>query len=275
MANDEYLNSILKWRKEVDANLRRENSWLALAGLFWLRQGTNLIGSDPNCDIKLPSRAPAHLGRFEFDGNNVTLLVDGDTAVEVNGEATKTAQLDADEEDVPSFITLGEMRMVVVRRSKGVGIRLWDNTRDERHTRPPRTWYPVKEEYRIPANYARFEEPKIVQMPDILGMILNEKMNGEVTFPFGGRSLKALVTEEPDHRLYLQFKDLTNGDTTFPATRYLYTEPHDQGQVVVDFNKAYNPPCSFTNYATCSFAPRQNHLEARIEAGETYSGPRK
>ena len=137
MPNEEYVNSILKWRKEVDTNLRRENGWLALAGLFWLRKGTNLIGSDPSCDIKLPSRAPKKLGRFEFDGNNVTLYVETERAVEVNGMETKTALLDADQEDVPSFITMDDMRMVVVRRSKGVGIRLWDNMREERRTFPP------------------------------------------------------------------------------------------------------------------------------------------
>ena len=94
--------------------------------------------------------------------------------------------------------------------------------------------------------------PKIVQMPDILGEVIDEKMNGEIAFEFAGQKLKLLVTEEPDHRLLIQFKDLTNGKTTFQATRYLYTDPHQDGKVFVDFNKAYNPPCSFTDYATCS-----------------------
>lgn len=272
MPNEEYSKSILKWRAEVDANLRRENSWLALAGLYWLRKGTNLIGSDPSCDIKLPSRAPKNLGRFEFDGNNVTLSVDDNSKLEVNGVETKTALLDADQEDVPSFITTGQLRMVVVRRSKGIGIRLWDNTREQRHTYPPRIWYPVNEAYNIPAVYVRYSTPKIVQMPDILGAVIDEKMAGEVVFRWLGEALKLLVTEEPDHRLYIQFKDLTNGATTFPSTRYLYTDPEEGGKVFVDFNKAYNPPCSFTDYATCSFAPRENYLNVAIEAGEKYTG---
>ncbi len=272
MPNEEYINSVLKWRREVDTNLRRENGWLALAGLSWLRKGTNTIGSDPECDIVLPSRAPKQLGRFEFDGNNVTLHVNTERAVEVNGVETKSALLDADQEDVPSFITMDEMRMVVVRRSKGVGIRLWDNTREQRRTFPPREWYPVKEEYRIPAAYNRYPSPKIVQMPDILGAILDEKMDGELIFPIAGRTLKILVTEEPDHRLYIQFKDLTNNKTTYPSSRYLYTDSIQSGKVFVDFNKAYNPPCAFTDYATCSFAPRENYLDAAIEAGEMYSG---
>src|SRR5215467_6234487 len=145
MTNDEYLKSIDKWRQEVENNLRRENGWLALAGLYWLRKGENIIGSDSQSDIRLPARAPAHVGTFEFDGNNVTLNVEADLPLEVNGVAAKTALLDADQEDVPSFITFNDMRMVVVRRSKGVGIRIWDNTREERRTFPPRKWYPIKE----------------------------------------------------------------------------------------------------------------------------------
>jgi uncharacterized protein len=109
-------------------------------------------------------------------------------------------------------------------------------------------------------------------MPDILGAVLDEKMDGEVEFSLARKKLKLLVTEEPDHRRYIQFKDLTNGKTTFPATRYLYTEVTGSGKIFLDFNKAYNPPCSFTNYATCTFAPRENYLDAAIEAGETYSG---
>jgi len=272
MPDEEYEKSILKWRTEVDTNLRRENGWLALAGLFWLRKGTNLVGSDSDCDIKLPPRAPKRLGRFEFDGNNVTLYVETERAVEVNGVETKTALLDADQEDMPSFITVGEMRMVVVRRSKGVGIRLWDNTREERRTFPPREWYPVKEEYHVPATYTRFETPKVVQMPDILGAILDENMDGGVTFKLGGKTFTLLATELPDKRLYIQFMDTTNGKTTYPSSRYHYTDAHSDGKVFVDFNKAYSPPCAFTDYATCTFAPKENHLNMAIEAGELFKG---
>lgn len=271
MANEEYIKGVNKWRQEVDNNLRRENGWLALAGLFWLRKGTNLIGSDPDCDITLPARAPKKLGTFEFDGNNVTLNVESDWPVEVNGTVSKTALLDADQEDVPSFITFSDMRMVVVRRSKGVGIRLWDNTKEARRTFPSRQWYPVKEEMRIPAIYTRYETPRIVKMPDILGAILDEQMQGFVTFELNGQTYELMATEEPDHRLFLPFMDLTNGKT-YPSGRYHYTDAYENGKVFIDFNKAYNPPCAFTNYATCTFPPPENHLKVAIEAGEIYMG---
>lgn len=270
MANEEYVNSILKWREEVETNIRRENGWLALAGLFWLRKGDNIIGSDPASDIRLPSRAPKRLGTFDFDGNNVTLSVEAEIEVEVNGTSTRTALLDADVEDVPSFITFSEMRMVVVRRSKGVGIRLWDNTREDRRLFPPRQWYPVKEEFRVPARFFRFETPKIVKMPDILGAIQDELMQGYVTFELNGQSHELVAEELPDRRLYIQFMDKTNGNPTYPSGRYHYTDPQENGKVFVDFNKAYSPPCAFTDYATCTFPPQENHLKMPIEAGEIY-----
>ncbi len=275
MANEEYITSVLQWRQEMDVNLRRENGWLALAGLFWLRKGENIIGSHPSSDILLPKRAPARLGIFYFDGNNVTLHVETDLPIEVNGVVTKTALLDADQEEVPSFITFDNMRMVVLRRSKGVGIRLWDNTREERRTFPPREWYPVKEEYRVPATYTRFETPKIVKMPDILGAILDEPMQGFVSFELHGKKHELLVEELPDHRLFIQFMDETNGNPTYPSGRYHYTDAHENGKVFLDFNKAYSPPCAFTDYATCTFPPRENHLKIRIEAGEIYPGHHK
>lgn len=270
MANEEYINSVNKWRQEVNTNLRRENGWLALAGLFWLRRGENIIGSSLDSDIRLPARAPRRIGTFEFDGNNVTLNVEIDLPIEVNGVATQTALLDADQEDVPSFITFNDMRMVVVRRSKGVGIRLWDNTREQRYTFPDREWYPVKEQLRVPAKFIHYDVPKIVKMPDILGAILDERMEGYVTFELFGRQHELIVSELPDRRLFIQFMDETNGNPTYPSGRYHYTDAHEDGKVFIDFNKAYSPPCAFTDYATCTFPPQENHLRVAIEAGEIY-----
>jgi uncharacterized protein (DUF1684 family) len=272
MTDNEYETSILKWRQEVETNIRRENGWLALAGLFWLRKGTNLIGSDRESDILLPERTPSRLGTLEFDGNNVTLNVEADLPVEVNGVATRSALLDADQEDVPSFITFEDIRMVVVRRSRGVGIRVWDNAREARHTFPSREWYPVKEEYRVPATYTRYETPKIVKMPDILGAILDEPMQGFVSFKLRGKKHELMVEELPDRRLFIQFMDLTNGNPTYPSGRYHYTDAHENGKVFVDFNKAYSPPCAFTEFATCTFPPQENHLDVAVEAGELFPG---
>lgn len=273
MVNEGYVNNIRKWRQEMDTNLRRENGWLALAGLFWLRNGENIIGSDHTSDILLPARAPERLGTFQFDGSKVRLNVEANLHLEVNGMATKSAVLETDEEDVPSFITFNEMRMVVVRRAHRVGIRLWDNTREERRIFPPREWYPIKENLRLPAAFSRFPTAKVVELPDILGASQDQPMHGYVSFELGGKKYQLLATEEPDHRLFVQFKDLTNGRTTYPSGRYHYTDPYEKDKpFYIDFNKAYNLPCAFTEYATCTFPPPENHLKVAIEAGERFKG---
>lgn len=216
---------------------------------------------------------PARIGTLEFDGNNVTLNFEVDLPIEVNGVSTRTALLDADQEDVPSFITFNDIRMVVVRRSKGVGIRVWNNTREQRRTFPPREWYPVKEEYHIPAMYIRYKHMKIVKMPDILGAVQDDPIHGYVTFQFNGQNHELIITEEPNRRLIIQFMDTTNGNPTYPSGRYHYTDAYKEGQeFFIDFNKAYNLTCAFTEYATCTFPSPENHLKVTIEAGELYPG---
>ncbi|MBE7535599.1 MAG: DUF1684 domain-containing protein [Anaerolineales bacterium] len=271
MTSEKYLKNVYMWREEMDDNLRRENGWLALAGLFWLRQGKNIVGSAPDADILLPKRAPAKLGVFEFDGSNVAIQIEASLPVEINGVEAKSAALSADEENVPSFITFDNMRMVVVRRSKGVGIRLWDNTREDRNVYPPREWYAVKDEYLVPATYTKYETPQIVKMPDILGSILDEQMHGYVSFELNGQQRELMAQELPDRRLFIQFMDETNNQSTYPSGRYHHTDPHENGSVFIDFNKAYSPPCSFTEYATCTFPPQENHLQTAVEAGELYT----
>jgi hypothetical protein len=107
-------------------------------------------------------------------------------------------------------------------------------------------------------------------MPDILGAILDQRMEGFVSFELKGQKHELIVEELPDHRLFIQFMDLTNGHPTYPSGRYHYTDTHENGKVFIDFNKAYSPPCAFTEYATCTFPPQENHLNVAIEAGEIY-----
>jgi len=109
-----------------------------------------------------------------------------------------------------------------------------------------------------------------VKMPDILGAILDEPMQGFVSFELQGKKYELQAEELPDHRLFIQFMDQTNGHPTYPSGRYHYTDAHAEGKLVIDFNKAYNPPCAFTDYATCTFPPQENRLDVAIEAGEIY-----
>jgi uncharacterized protein (DUF1684 family) len=274
MNYETYIRDVEQWQSDMDANLRRENGWLALAGLFWLRKGINTVGSSPDCDIRLPEQAPPLLGALDFDGNHVTVDLDIGQTTDVNGFPIHSgAVLTPEDDNDASFITFKDLRMVIIRRSHGVALRLWDNLRDERIHFPRRTWFQVDPRYSLAALYTMYPAPAKVSVPNVFGDFESGYVQGYVSFKLDGRSHNLDVSEVDDGRLYICFKDLTSGVETYPAGRYLYSEVVQQdGRVALDFNRAYNPPCAFTGFATCSFAPQSNNLKVAIKAGERYGG---
>lgn len=272
MASNEYENQILQWRaKRYDA-LVRENGWLALAGLFWLRQGRNLIGSNPMCEVILPERAPTFLGIVELKGKTARLHTAEGVQVQINGKLVQKAILKSSKEAKPSYITWNDMRMVLHEHVGKYAIRIWDNQRVQRFTIPLLKWFPINKSFRMKARYTRYPEPKISEQPDMFGETVEDRLDGYVTFKFEGKTYKLDVTEVKDQKLFIKFRDLTSSKETYPPSRYYYTEPVQNGKVNLDFNYSYSPPCAFTEYATCIFAPQQNYLPFRVEAGEIYRG---
>ncbi len=160
MIPQDYPQKIEQWHAERETSIRRENGWLALAGLFWLKEGENRIGSAAGNEIVLPSRFPAFLGTILLQNGQTFLQAEEGAGMQVNGQpATRTA-LKTDVEESPSYITLEGIRMVVIARPSGMGLRLWDNLRKERMLYPARQWFPVNDALRLPARYERYETPR-------------------------------------------------------------------------------------------------------------------
>ncbi|RPI96787.1 MAG: DUF1684 domain-containing protein [Chloroflexi bacterium] len=269
---DEYEDQILQWRARKYQERVGENGWLTLAGLAWLNPGRNLIGSNPMCEVILPEHAPTFLGIVEWKGKTTSLQVAEGVQVQVNGKAVQKTVLRSDQDAKPSYITWNKIRMVLHEYAGKFGIRIWDNQRRNVFTLPLLKWFPINRDFRFNARYTRYPEPRVSDQPDTFGGITVDRMDGYVTFKFEGKTYKLDVTEEKDHRLFIKFRDLTNNKETYPPSRYYYTEPVKDGKVILDFNYAYSPPCAFTEYATCIFAPQQNNLPFRVEAGEIYRG---
>lgn len=270
MKDREYENQILQWRAKKYDDLVREDGWLAVAGLFWLKKGRNLVGSNPMCEIALPERGPTFLGIIEFTGKTVRLQVAERVRVQVNNKSVQKATLKSSREAKPSFITWDGIRMVLHEYAGKYAIRIWDNQREQRHSLPPLKWFPINRHFRLNGRYTRYPNARVSDQPDTFGDMVEDRMDGYVSFNFEGKKYKLDATETKDHKLFIKFKDLTSGKETYPASRYFYTVPVQAGKVILDFNFAYSPPCAFTEYATCIFAPPQNHLPFRIEAGEIY-----
>ena len=149
MAPKNYHDKIAAWQAERDETIRKENGWLSLIGLFWLKLGKNQIGSDAKSEIQLPERAPANVGYFEYNGKSVSLRTNPQQKVKVNDKMTDFAVLQPDISENPSFITLQDIRLVVIQRGNRLGVRMWDNKSEKRASFPARTWYDIDENFRF------------------------------------------------------------------------------------------------------------------------------
>ncbi len=268
--NKEYEEQILQWRAKKYDDLVKENGWLALSGLHWLKEGRNLIGSNPLCEVSLPESAPTFLGVIEKKGRTIRFQASEGVPVEVNGKPAGKTVLKSTQDPHPSFITWNRIRMVLHEHGGRYAIRVWDNARAERFSQPPLRWFPINKDFCFHARYTAYGEPKASGQPDVFGDTVDDRLDGFLSFTFDSKKYKLDVTQVKEGRLFLKFKDLTSGRETYPPSRYLYTPPVESGKVILDFNFAYSPPCAFTPYATCLFAPPQNHLPFRVEAGEIY-----
>ncbi len=269
---DTYQKELLEWQKTLDTNLRKENSWLALAGLFWLEEGENTFGSGDANDIIFPNDTiPEVIGSFLVQDDNVKLEVTSDTLVEVDGIPLKEASLQPDASGAPTKLKLGALSFLLIQREDGFGIRLWDNSRAEREAFPGREWFPAQEEFRIEGVYQRYADEKMVSFERENGADFKAKVEGAVNFSLEGKDFSLLAFEQPEGDLFIIFRDTTNGSETYGSGRYLSVNTPIDGKVIIDFNRAVNPPCAFTNFATCPLPPSQNNLPVPIIAGEKKS----
>ena len=272
MADKTYENEILRWRAEKYDALTGENGWLALAGLFDLNPGRNLIGSNPMCEVILPESAPTFLGIAELRGEVVRFHSAEGVKVRINGRVAQKAILKPAQDPKPTFVEWNKIRIVVHRHGEKLSMRIWDNEREDRFGLPPLKWFPINTKFRFNGTYTRYPKPKASPQDDSTGDVVNDQLDGFVSFRYEGKTYKLDVTQTNTRKLFIKFRDGTSNKESYPPSRYFYTDPPKNGKVAVDFNKAYSPPCAFTPYATCIFAPPQNTLPFRVEAGEIYRG---
>jgi uncharacterized protein (DUF1684 family) len=269
MDMESYLREIREWHEALETDLREENGWLALAGLYWLKDGESSFGAGKSNDIVLPTGSvPDVIGSFTLEAGKVKLQISAGVVVKVDGEAVRETLLQSDDSEMPGKVTVGDLTLMVVQRGDNYGIRLWDNGRPERETFPGRRWYPIQEAYRLSGEYESYDSRHLMNLPRNNGEDLEATITGKVKFTLHGEEHGLVALEESSGELFIIFGDLTNETETYPAGRYLYANPHENGEVTIDFNRAFTPPCAFTDYATCPFPPEENRLKIPIPAGE-------
>lgn len=251
----------LAWRQKREADLKADQGWLAVSGLPWLKEGETSIGAGEDSAIRLGD-GPKRWGTIERTGTKVVLKpVDGPPR-----EITP--------KDEP--FQIGRTWIQLIRRSDLVGLRLWDPKNARKLAFPGLRWIEVKDEYRVRGRLIPSAQPSKVKIANVIGQVNDFVSPGIVEFELQGKKLQLTpVYETPKQdELFYIFKDATSGKTTYGAGRFVYSSLPDQdGMVILDFNRAYSPPCAFTDFATCPLPPASNRLEVAIEAGELNPHP--
>lgn len=267
----EYRASIEKWRGESEAKLKSDTGWLTVAGLFWLKEGKNSFGSAADNDLVLPAPVPAHAGVFVRTGKRIGVEVKPGVPVTLKGKpVSKIDALVNDDQAKEDILVLGDVSLIVIDRGRKIGIRMRDKNSQFRREFTHKTWFPVEPNYRVVAKFIPQPE-RVVRIPNIVNELEEHKAVGLAEFTLNGKRHR-LEPVLADGQLFFIFKDKTAGKQTYGAGRYLYTDMPKDGKVVIDFNKAYNPPCVFTPYATCPLPLKHNQLEIPIPAGELKYG---
>ncbi|MFN2544750.1 MAG: DUF1684 domain-containing protein [Actinomycetota bacterium] len=267
-----YEDEIEAWRGRRLARLVAPDGWLSLAGLAWLREGDNRVGADPSCDVVLPAgAAPALLGSIIVSGGNATATFPPGSGVTADGRPVESIALHHDFDETPTELTVGSLRLRLIRRANALAIRIFDWERADPAAPPDIPHYPVDPTWRLDGRFEPADSIRRVLLPTVVGPGQDYRIVGSVSFRLADTPLTLEAYQELDESdLFLVFGDLTNGDETYPGGRYLYANPPapEDGFVELDFNRAYNPACVFTPYATCVLAQPTNRLPVRIEAGE-------
>jgi uncharacterized protein len=270
----DYRAEVEKWRTSRIAALTSETGWLTVVGLTWLKEGDNSVGSGPSNDIVLSRAAPPLLGRIRVVGGKAHLDVAPGVDVTHDGKKVRSLDLVSDEAGEPTVVKHGTLSFFLIRRGEKLGVRVKDSAAAARKSFHGIDNFPVTPAWRLTARFEPYAGGKTIPIPNILGNVTREPSPGALVFSIGGREYRLdAVEEQGEEELFLIFGDSTNGTSTYGAGRFLYApRPGKDGRTVVDFNKAYNPPCAFTPFATCPLPPPQNRLPVAVEAGEKSFG---
>ncbi len=268
LSPEEHQELVDNWHKERVAGLKERDGWMKLAGLFWLEEGRNTFGSGENNDVRFPEGTiPEETGYFLVDGNTVTLHLHEDPGITHRDGSRIEVPVNLTN-DEPVDLKYGRLLWRVHQVDDLIGIRLFDEESPYYTYFAGFERYPVDKQWRIEAEFVPHEDRSTINITNILGQTLPDNSPGKLVFEVDGESYSLDVLDRGDS-FFIPFGDQTNLDETYGSGRYIYTDtPDEDGKVIIDFNKSYNPPCAYNAYTTCQLPPAQNRLSLRVTAGE-------
>jgi uncharacterized protein (DUF1684 family) len=261
----------VQWRAERLERLRGPTGYLNLAGLYWLEEGAVAIGSSESNDIVFPATAAAHVGDLEVTAEGVLLSVAEGVEVYSGDEKVSTILVADDTTEAPVTISHASIAWIIIKRDNRFALRLRDFEHPAIAAFPPIDYYPIDPKLRVAATLKRFPTPKILQVDTVIvGLGWQPESPGVVEFELDGQLMQLEAYASGDE-LFFVFGDRSSGRETYPAGRFLYADVPAEGETtVLDFNRAYNPPCAFNDFATCPVASPKNRLPIAIAAGEKF-----
>jgi uncharacterized protein (DUF1684 family) len=256
-----------QFRAKHEADYRRD--YVTLAGLFSLKDGVNTVGSAASNAIVLPTSVPPTIGRFIVSSARVRFEPAAGAPVTLKDQPiTSPIDLTSDENGPADQLAVGGITLWVHMSGDRRTIRIRDVNGEPARTFAGFAWFPIESKYRVTARFIKDPAPKQVQIPNQLGDEETYTTDGIVEFTLDGRTVTMRPMTTRPGRLYFIFRDGTSGKETYETARFLYSDLKPDGTTILDFNQAYNPPCSFNPYTTCPLPPKENRLTTRIPAGE-------
>jgi uncharacterized protein len=271
-----YRASVQEWHHTRIESLKKPDGWLSLAGLFWLKEGENTFGSHPSNDIVFPDEAaPDNIGAFIMQDGKVRITLKPDVNVLHQGQTVDAMALQSDADGEPTILEWNTFSWYVIKRSDTeYAVRLKNSEHPGLQSFHGVDTYPIDQAWRVEAQLLPYDEPKEITYNTVYGSVQQAPSPGLLTFKIDGREYSLTPIAEPgDEQYFVMFADQTNGKETYGSGRFLSVDaPDANGRTVIDFNKAYNPPCAFTPFATCPLPPAENKLSISVLAGEKDSG---
>lgn len=263
-----YIESIKEWQHSRLERLKERDGWLNLAGLYWLQEGENSFGSDPSNDIVFPGKADDFCGTLTLNKGKVTLHVEKGVEIMSGESGIEEQVLNDDQTKERTNLSQGDFYWYIIKRGDRFGIRLKDLKHPRLEQLDHIPTYPIKTDYVVEATLEPFDEPRKMVVPTpVEGFTEEYDCPGELHFRINNEDL-VLYPFSSGKSYFLVIADETTGMETYGAGRFMYSTPDSTGRIILDFNRAYNPPCAFSPFATCPMPPRENFLTVAIEAGE-------
>ncbi|MDE2804571.1 MAG: DUF1684 domain-containing protein [Gemmatimonadota bacterium] len=247
-------------------------SW---AGLWELAPGANRFGSDSSLAIVLPPEdAPPFAGTLHLENGEVRLVPEAESGLtlDVASAVTEELALRNDREENTTILALGSLglRIHSERGTDRLWLRVWDRDAPRLAAFELPEYFPVTNDWRLPARFDPYPEPRIVPLADVRGGTVENESPGELVFDVGGSEHRLVAFARASSRTYfISLWDSTAVSDTYQGGRYMRVPlANEEGWTVIDFNRAYNPPCVFTPFSVCSLPPRENRLQVAVTAGE-------